>query len=212
VYDVTQAEYQRVMGNNPSWFCATGSGKDAVDGQDTKRFPVEQVSWDDAVEFCRKLSEMPEEKTARRRYSLPTEAQWEYACRAGSTGRYSFSFGANMLPTEYDEHGLSDYAWFSGNAGGRTHAVGRKQANAWGLYDMHGNVWQWCQDWYDRAYYANSPVDDPGGPSEGSARACRGGTWSNPAGHCRPAYRERLAPGRSLHDLGFRVSLVLADK
>ena len=93
MYVVTQEEYQRVMGTNPSEFSATGKGKDKVAGQDTKRFPVEKVSWDDAVEFCRKLSDMPEEKAAGRMYRLPSEAQWEYACRAGSTGRYSFSSG-----------------------------------------------------------------------------------------------------------------------
>jgi len=211
VYDVTQEEYQRVMGNNPSWFCATGSGKDAVDGFDSKRFPVEQVLWDEAVEFCRKLSEMPEEKAARRRYCLPTEAQWEYACRAGSTGRYSFGSPLNTTPKEYDEHGLSDYGWFNGNAGGRPHAVGRKQASAWGLYDMHGNVWQWCQDWYDEGYYAKSATDDPAGPPGGANRVVRGCSWMHPVGLCRSAIRHYWKPGEGNRDVGFRVSLVLPD-
>ena len=115
MYVVTQDEYQRVMGTNPSEFSATGKQKDKVSGQDTKRFPVENVSWDDAVEFCRKLSEMPEEKAAGRMYRLPSEAQWEYACRAGSTGRYSFSSGRNGVPKESEENELSDYGWFGGN-------------------------------------------------------------------------------------------------
>src|SRR5208337_4974354 len=106
-YLVTQQEYERVMGTNPSEFSATGKNKDKVAGKDTKRFPVETVSWDDAVEFCRKLSEMPEEKTAGRRYVLPSEAQWEYACRAGNLGRYGFSLGGKAVPKEYDENGLS---------------------------------------------------------------------------------------------------------
>ena len=138
-YLVTQQEYERLMGTNPSDFSATGKGKDKVAGQDTKRFPVETVSWDDAVEFCRKLSNLAEEKTAGRWYRLPSEAQWEYACRAGSAGRYGFSVG-KTVPKEYDENGLSDYGWFNGNAGGMPHRVGLKRPNAWGLYDTHGNA------------------------------------------------------------------------
>jgi serine/threonine protein kinase/formylglycine-generating enzyme required for sulfatase activity len=134
-YLVTQAEYQRVMGANPSEFSATGKSKDKVAGQETKRFPVECVSWDDAVEFCRKLSEMPEEKAAGRTYLLPSEAQWEYACRAGSTGRYGFSVGRSAIPREYEEKSLSDYGWFGDNAGGMPHVVGLKLAKEWGLYD-----------------------------------------------------------------------------
>ena len=143
-YLVTQEEYQRVVGNNPSEFSATGQHKDQVAGQDTKRFPVENVSWGDAVEFCRKLSEMPEEKAAGRTYLLPSEAQWEYACRAGSTGRYSFSSARNLIRKENEEKSLSDYGWFPDNAGGRVHPVGLKRGIAWGLYDMQGDVWEWC--------------------------------------------------------------------
>ncbi len=211
-YLVTQGEYQRVMGTNPSEFSASGKSKDKVAGQDTKRFPVECVSWDDAVEFCRKLSEMPEEKAAGRTYLLPSEAQWEYACRAGSAGRYSFSSSRGGIPKEDEEKALSDYGWFGDNAGGMPHAVGGKRPSAWGLYDMQGNVWEWCQDWYDVGYYVQTPVDDPTGPLGGSHRVLRGGSWYGPAGRCRSATRGSNGPGNRSDVLGFRVSLVLADK
>ncbi|MGA2621848.1 MAG: SUMF1/EgtB/PvdO family nonheme iron enzyme, partial [Thermoguttaceae bacterium] len=209
--EVTQGEYEKVVGTNPSYFSATGKGKDQVAGQDTKRFPVENVSWDDCVEFCRKLSDMPAEKAAGHWYRLPSEAQWEYACRAGSTGRYSFSSGRSGVPREYEEKELVDYGWFDANSNGMPHAVGLKRASAWGLYDMHGNVWEWCQDWYDKGYYTNSPVDDPGGPLGAWSRVGRGGSWSNPAGYCRSAARHDYEHGNLIYYLGFRASLVLAD-
>jgi formylglycine-generating enzyme required for sulfatase activity/serine/threonine protein kinase len=212
MYAVTQGEYQRVMGTNPSEFSATGRHKDQVAGQDTKRFPVEHVSWDDAVEFCGKLSELPEEKGVGRTYRLPSEAQWEYACRAGSTGRYGFSLGGNATAKEDDDKALFDYGWFGGNSAGITHAVGGKRPGAWGLYDMHGNMWEWCQDWYDQQYYANAPTDDPGGPPGGSHRVLRGGSWNDPAGRCRSASRTHDGSGARDHGLGFRASLVLADR
>jgi formylglycine-generating enzyme required for sulfatase activity len=213
VYEVTQGEYEKVMGNNPSEFSATGKQKAKIAGQDTKRFPVENVSWDEVVEFCRRLSETPEEKTARRTYRLPSEAQWEYACHAGSTGRFSFSPSNRAIPREYDEHGLEDYGWFGNNSGGMPHAVGLKRGNPWSLYDMHGNVWEWCQDWYDKDWYAASPPDDPSGPPGGSCRVRRGGSWICSAGRCRSANRIAHGPGGDrFYDLGFRVSLVPADK
>jgi len=187
---VTQGEYERVTGSNPSKFPG-----------DPQR-PVEQVSWDDAVEFCRKLSALPGEKAAKRRYGLPTEAQWEYACRAGTTTRWYV--GDN-------EAGLFDVAWFNTNSGGQTHPVGGKKPNAWGLYDMHGNVWEWCQDWYDKEYYAWSPMDDPAGPPGGSHRVFRGGYWADPARRSRSAFRTADKPGY-WYAMGFRVCLVLVDK
>ena len=171
-YVVTQGEYQRVMGTNPSEFSATGKGKDKVGDLDTKHFPVETVSWDDVLEFCRKLSEMPEEKASGRTYLLPSEAQWEYACRAGSTGRFSFSSGRSGIPKEFDENVLFDYGWFNGNSGGMTHKVGGKPANAWGLCDMHGNVWEWCQDWFDDGLLRQVGDRRSGGISRGSRPAC----------------------------------------
>ena len=211
-YVVTQEEYQRVVGTNPSAFSATGQNKDRVAGQDTKRYPVETVSWDDAVEFCRRLSNLPEEKAAGRMYQLPSEAQWEYACRAGSTGRYGFSAPGNATAREDDEKACCDYGWFDYTSG-VTHAVGLKRASAWGLYDMYGNVWEWCQDWYDKDYYAKSVTDDPAGPSgEGSSRVIRGGSWDGTACLCRSAYHHGFSPGNRSFNLGFRVSLVLPDR
>ena len=167
VYEVTQAQYMRVMGTNPSWFTEdteavlrNGLGADPrwfkkSSGQRSVSavHPVENVSWDDAVEFCKKLSDLPEEKKAGREYRLPTEAEWEYACRAGSKTAYSFDDEEGLLP---------EYCWFSRNSSRRTHTVGLLQQNAWGLYDMHGNVWEWCSDWYGN--YPEVTVIDPPGP------------------------------------------------
>jgi len=191
VTEVTQGQYQKVMGNNPSYF-----QKRVISKSDSSIYPVELVTWEDAVEFCKKLSELPEEKKAGRVYRLPTEAEWEYACRAGSKAAYSF--GANSRT-------LGDYAWFVDNSGEQTHPVGEKKANAWGLYDMHGNVWEWCSDWYGE--YSKGAVSDPSGPSEDVYRVIRGGGWYNVAADCRSAVRywdDQLDRGP---DLGFRVAL-----
>ena len=183
IHEVTQEQYEKVMDKNPSKF--KGSS-----------LPVEQVSWEDVTEFCKKLSEMDEEYD----YRLPTEAEWEYACRAGTTTIYSC--GDKWDPS---------YAWFDSNSSGKTHPVGLKQPNAWGLHDMHGNVFEWCQDWYDGAYYKSSPSDDPAGPATGSGRVLRGGGWNGAAGRCRSAFRYRFAPVNHGIDLGFRVAQVPAE-
>ena len=196
VYEVTQEEYQRVMGANPSFFCKGGRGQGEVQGLDTRRFPVESVSQECALEFCRKLSELPEEKAAGRVYRLPTEAEWEYACRAGSTTRYSFGDGSA---------GLGDYAWFRGNSENKTHPVGQKEPNGWGLHDMHGNVWEWCADRYGVDYYKQSAPDDPTGPRSGAAGVLRGGCWYDEAPDCRSAARGSDDPGDRILDNGFRV-------
>jgi formylglycine-generating enzyme required for sulfatase activity len=202
VYEVTQEEYERVMGTNPSAFSRSGRNSDRVSGLDTSRFPVEMVSWNDAVEFCRKLSALAAERLAGREYRLPTEAEWEYACRAGTTTRYSFGDDVSQL---------GQYAWYQGNSNRRTQPAGQGKPNAWGLYDMHGNLWEWCSDWYDAKYYANSPVDDPQGPASGSGRVLRGGCLYYIAGYCRSAIRSNRYPVLRFHYLGFRLALVPAD-
>ncbi len=184
IHEVTQEQYEKVMGTNPSGFKGPQN-------------PVEQVSWEDAVEFCRKLSELPEEKAAGRVYRLPTEAQWEYACRAGTTTEYSFG---------NDAESLGEYSWFFANSGGKTHAVGQKLPNAWGLYDMHGNVFEWCMDRYGD--YPRGSVTDPVGASSGSNRVCRGGSWIYAAEGCRSAIRKRDYPSDRNDDYGFRVTCV----
>jgi len=211
VYEVTQEEYQRVMGKNPSGFSPTGKHKDRVAGQNTMRFPVEDISWDEAVEFCQKLSNLSEEKAAGRWYRLPSEAAWEYACRVGNMGRYGFGSGRSGIPKEYEEYELSEHGWFGSNSNDMTHAVGGKQSNAWGLHDMHGNVGEWCQDWYDKDYYAKSPMDDPTGPTTASNRVGRGGCWGDPVVCCQSAARAPCEPGRRTIYQGFRVCLVLPD-
>ena len=180
VYEVTQAEYERVMKGNSNKF------KSAT-------YPVERVSWNDAVEFCKNLS-AKEGKT----YRLPTEAEWEYACRAGTTTLYS---------SGDDKESLGEYAWYRDNSGGKPHPVGEKKPNAWGLHDMHGNVWEWCADWWAKDYYADSPTDDPPGPETGSFRVYRGGSWVNLAGSCRSANRFRSVPSDRRDFLGFRVAV-----
>ena len=179
--ECTQGQWEMVMGSNPS-------------GSKGANRPVEQVSWSDAVEYCRKL-------TVKQRaegmlpvgwaWRLPTEAEWEYAARVGTTG---------VRPRELDS-----IAWYSGNSGSETHAVGGKQANALGLYDMMGNVWEWCSDWSEG--YPTGSVTDPKGPSSGSGRVFRGGSWSNDARYVRSAYRNRNGPGFRSFNLGFRPVL-----
>jgi formylglycine-generating enzyme required for sulfatase activity len=190
VFEVTQAQYEKVIGTNPSYFQRAKVADQNAD------LPVESVSWDDAVEFCKRLSDLPEEKKAGRVYRLPTEAEWEFACRAGSTTAYSFGASSKSL---------GDYAWFGENSGRQTHPVGEKKANAWGLYDMHGNVWELCSDWYGE--YPKGAVSDPSGPNEGSYRVIRGGGWNDEAADCRSANRARIVPSDRSINLGFRVAL-----
>ena len=194
-YPVTQEQWRVVMGDNPSDFKGPKN-------------PVEQVSWNDCQRFLRKLNAMS--RPGGGVFQLPSEAQWEYACRAGSATRYCF--GDN-------EPGLGEYAWYEANSGGQTHPVGGKKPNAWGLYDMLGNVWEWCADWYEApyrtlcrdGYQTRWHPDDPAGPAEGSLRVLRGGSWRNPARGCRSANRDNARPGSRCGSLGFRVGQAWAD-
>jgi len=198
VHEVTQQQYEQVVGENPSTYCSSGNRSESVRGLDTGRFPVESVSWKDAVQFFRKLEELPEEKTAGRVYRLPAEAQWEYACRAGTATRWSFG----NAPTR-----VGDYAWWEGNSGDTTHLAGQKKPNAWGLHDMHGNVWEWCADWFGEDYYRQSPPNDPVGPASGKERVLRGGSFDSkhPDGS-RSAFRHQASPDRRGNQTyGFRV-------
>jgi outer membrane protein assembly factor BamB len=210
-YVVTQEEYQRVMGvTSTSFFSPTGPGKNRVVGLNTARFPVEQVRWPDAVEFCQRLSELPAEKKAGRIYRLPTEAEWEYACRAGTTT--AFYCGDSLSSHQANFNGNHPYG---GAAKGpflsRTTEVGSYPANAFGLYDMHGNVWQWCSDWYGLSYYKESPVEDPRGPATGSRRVIRGGEWYGDARDCRSAFRYADVPTGVFYVMGFRVVMTTSD-
>ena len=180
-FDVTQEQYQQVMGTNPSYF----KGKDN---------PVEQVSWDDAQAFCKKLSEQTTD-----RVRLPTEAEWEYSCRAGTKTTYYSG------DTDKD---LDRVAWYGANSKSTTHPVGQKESNFFGLYDMHGNVWQWCQDWYSENYYGKSEAENPQGPAQGAVRLLRGGSWDFNPMICRSANRCRYDPVNRYYNIGFRVVLV----
>jgi len=179
--EVTQGHWRAVMGNDPSYF--KNCGDDC---------PVEQVSWNDVQEFIQKLNR----KEGTNKYRIPTEAEWECACRAGTSTAYCFGNSASDL---------SNYAWYNSNSGSKTHPVAQKQPNAWGLYDMHGNVWEWCYDW--KGDYPSGSVSDPSGPSSGEDRVLRGGSWVNYARSCRSAYRIGDTPGFRNFDLGFRLVL-----
>ena len=192
-YLVTQEEYEKVMGRNPSCYSATGAGRGKVIGRDTSRFPMEEVSWFAAVEFCKRLSELPEEKNAGRTYRLPTEAEWEYACRAGTTTQFYFGDKITTAQANYDHRYDRPPT-----------PVGSFPANAWGLYDMHGNVEEWCQDWYGP--YPQEKVVDPQGPKTGERRVLRGGSFFDDASGVRSASRRNREPAWRCETIGFRVA------
>ena len=176
--EVTQELWQTVMGSNPSYF---------------KGFhrPVEEVSWEDCQEFIRRLNQ----KTGRN-FRLPTEAEWEYAARGGRKSNGSKYVGGSSM---------DDVAWYDGNSNSQTHDVGQKRPNELGLYDMAGNVWEWCQDWYGD--YSSSAQTNPKGPSSGSGRVDRGGGWDYYAGGCRVSDRGCYNPSNRINDLGLRLAL-----
>jgi len=213
VYEVTQAEWQKVMGKpSPSRFHARNGG-----GPD---HPAENVRWSDAMNYCRRLTALPAEKKAGRTYRLPAEAEWEYACRAGTTT--SFHFGDSLSSKQANCDGRSPYGKAEkGPYLRRTTRVGSYQPNAWGLYDMHGNVSEWCSDYYDPDYYRKSPKKDPRGPDKGVVptgykewnvpgvgqfyQVIRGGSWLDEARGCRSAYRYRAMPHDGYQIIGLRV-------
>jgi formylglycine-generating enzyme required for sulfatase activity len=230
VYELTQAQYRRVMKANPSWFAPTGQGKDIVAGHNTEAFPVESVSWYDAIEFCNGLSELDgykpyytltgvqRQRGAIRRatvkiaggngYRLPTEAEWEYACRAGTTtafyyGKDTKANMANLKPVIISGGYGSTLKWPDLK---RTAMTGNYAPNPWGLHDMHGNVAEWCWDWYSGNYYGRSPKADPAGPEHGTHRVIRGGSWLVNEWSARSANRFFHLPTDSHFNIGFRVA------
>ncbi len=216
VNEVTQAEYEQVMGVNPSHFAPMGAGKEAVAGLETADHPVEMVSWNDAAEFCAKLSKQEKLKPFYFRagetitpldgtgYRLPSEAEWEFACRAGTATKYWIG--------DQDED-LMRVGWFGGNSGGRTHAAGELKANPFGLSDIHGNAWEWVRDGWDATWYGQfqeQPAINPNSPfSAGFRRVVRGGGWGYPASGCRSSNRNANDPSGHYGNIGFRVSLVV---
>jgi formylglycine-generating enzyme required for sulfatase activity len=200
IFPVTQQEYEAVMGHNPAHFKPAAGGGPA--------HPVESVSWYDATEFCRRLSSRYEERDAGRVYYLPTEAEWEYACRAGT--RTPFAFGPSLSSLLANFNGQDPYGDAPrGPFRQQTTPVGSFGANAFGLYDMHGNVWEWCADFYGESYYSQSPERDPLGPRSGDRRVLRGGNWNSSGGkNCRSARRGKDDPTATTHFDGFRVVMI----
>jgi serine/threonine protein kinase len=218
--EVTQAQYEAVMGENPSSFSASGDLRGLVAGTSTGQLPVENVSWLQAVEFCNKLSMKAGKKpfyeidgaTVQVRdwnapgYRLPTEAEWEYACRANAPKPIRYSFGDDDNVAQ-----MVEYEWFSNNSQRRTHPVKQKRPNAFGLYDMHGNVWEWCWDRYEEGYSNQVTVEDPIGREAGVDRAFRGGAYDSETHRTRSAARLRIAPELKHQFLGFRLAMSQSD-
>ena len=183
-YEVTQKQWEAVMKKNPSAFKGDN-------------LPVESVSWDDVQAFIQKLNEKGGGK-----YRLPTEAEWEYSCRAGSAD--IFGSGTNGIAVLSGN--LNDYAWFRANAENRTHPVGEKNPNAWGLYDMHGNVWEWCQDWYAADFYVRAPARDSLNVGPSTERVLRGGSWFLDWQNLRASFRSGNLPSFKSQYVGFRLA------
>ena len=176
-YEVTQREWMAVMGTNPSQFKGDN-------------LPVESVNWDEVREYLKKLSQLTGKK-----FRLPTEAEWEYACRAGSNTIYYFG---------NDINDIERYAWYYSNSNQRTHPAGQKEPNSWGLYDMYGNVCEWCSDWYEENFYSIAPINNPKGPIFSHARTVRGGYWRVNKEDLYSAGRNSYYPSRRYNYIGFR--------
>lgn len=229
VYEVTQKDFEKIMEKNPSYFSAKGNGNKKVQGKQTDLFPVESVTWFDAVEFCNRLSVKdglePYYKVEAsdaipikikppvvsikggKGYRLPTEAEWEYACRAGTTSHYSF--GNDMIGEDGNTQPILSGSGYGAvpkwNSLTRTEKVGSYRPNKWGLYDMSGNVSEWCWDWYGDGYYDVSPLQDPQGPDFGKLRVIRGGSWVQNAVMARSASRFWQPPTGANYFIGIRV-------
>jgi formylglycine-generating enzyme required for sulfatase activity len=199
---VTQKEFSSVMGWNPSAKPANTKNSASAAG-DAGELPVGMVSWGDGVEFCQQLSSLPDEAAAGRTYRLPTEAEWEYACRAGTTSRWCCGD---------DEQSLNDYAWHKRNSKETPHPAEKKRANPWGLFGMHGGIGEWCMDWFGQDYYRHARSVDPTGPAEGLARVLRGGDFSNLPAQIRSASRQNAGPATRSDRHGFRVVVILQKK
>jgi uncharacterized protein (TIGR02996 family) len=206
VFLVTQRQYAQVMGDNPSHFQRSNPAA-RVAGQDTSDFPVERTSWNDAVAFCQRLSETLGEIRAGRSYRLPTDAEWEYACRAGTTAAYFFGDTLSLVQANYEEDRSPESAPGPGGLAplGRPSAVGSYPPNAWGLYDVHGNVYEWCSDRCDDSFDLGDA--DPQEPTAFDEHPLRGGSWYGQASYCRSAWRESNDADARLYFNGFRVAM-----
>jgi formylglycine-generating enzyme required for sulfatase activity len=189
VTPVTQEQWQAVTGSNPSYF------------KGERNLPVENVSWEDCQDFCQKLSQL-----TGKSFRLPTEAEWEYACRAGTATPFYFGVSISTDQANYDGN-LTCAPGDKSRSRGKTTPVGSFPSNAWGLADMHGNVWEWCQDWHGP--YDLAATEDPRGSNGGNGRVVRGGSWLNGRGSCRAAFRRKLIPAGRYNSVGCRLVLCL---
>jgi formylglycine-generating enzyme required for sulfatase activity len=211
-FEVTQQEYERIMGKNPAAFSKTGQQRNLVAGLDTQRFPIEMVSWHEAKEFCKRLTDLERGAlriTATMAYALPTESEWEYCCRAGT--QTPFAFGETISTDQVNYDGMQS-VYGAGKPGKRLNRpvpVGSYPANPWGLHDMHGNIWEWCEDGYAADFYKTGPKIDPVNPNNGDSRLLRGGGWGTNPGLTRSALRGYNGVSTRFEYNGFRVVLRL---
>jgi uncharacterized protein (TIGR02996 family) len=215
VFAVTQGQYADVMGNNPSHFRRDGPGKGRVRRRNTDDFPVEDLSWEDAARFASTIDSLARRSADRQPppgyvYRLPTEAEWEFACRGGGIAREPFCLkvpSPTLHSSEANVDGTHDLVADKGPNLRRTCKVGSYEPNPLGLYDMHGNVWEWCNDWFDADYFLTGPAQDPPGPATGNGRVYRGGSWMHFGHFCRAAFRSGYGPSGHVSRLGFRLAL-----